>query len=161
MCWNKKQLELNNIFPNGSLIIPWSLLWFICGVFLWVCLQKAYELKCTPASKEEIFFYCSNLPQGQGFHADPLDQAFLQVPGVQQVLFYLEGPQYLTHPVCCYKERRLWKKEKSEKDMEFLCKLCFVYAAKHQLHPWIAARLPVVCFQYTVICCLYATRRRL
>lgn len=61
----------------------------------------------TSVRGRDRFFYCSNLPQGQGFHADPLDQAFLQVPGVQQVLFYLQGPQCLIHPVCCYKEERL------------------------------------------------------
>lgn len=50
-----------------------------------------------------IHCYCSaDLQQDQGFHADPPDQAFLQAPGVQLVLFYLQDPQLLTHPVCRY-----------------------------------------------------------
>lgn len=45
---------------------------------------------------------CTDLQQGQGFHADPLDRVFLEVPGVQLVLFYLLDPQHLPHPVCGY-----------------------------------------------------------
>lgn len=47
----------------------------------------------------------SDLRRGQGFHADPLGRAFLKVPGVQPVLFYLLDPRNLPHPArgnkCC------------------------------------------------------------
>lgn len=52
----------------------------------------------------QCFFICSSdLQQGQGFHADPLDRAFLEVLGVQPVLFYLVDPLHQPLPVCGYR----------------------------------------------------------
>lgn len=111
--------ELTISWQMDLWIIPWSLVRRLSGVFLWVFTKG---LNTYTSQNVHVLFCCSDLPRARGFHADPLDQAFLQVPGVQQVLFYPEGPRCLTHPTCRYKEQRLW--QKSEKDAESLCKMC-------------------------------------
>lgn len=103
--------------PNGSIdysmkciIGPSAVCVYAVGVF-----PLKHECLCM-----QKWICGDDVQQGQGFHVDPLDQAFLQVPGVQLVLFFRLGPLHLLHPVSGKTDTSDWKKLDLAKKKAFL-----------------------------------------